>query len=240
MFFDPMYLCFMMPAILLMMAASWYVKSAYNKWSQVRNSSGLTGAQAAQQLISRSIYSSLEGAEGLRRVRIETIGGDLTDHYDPRDKTLRLSPGVAHVPSVAAVAIAAHELGHALQDSEGYFPLKLRAALVPAVNIGSNLGWILIIVGLLLQITQIAWLGVIAFSAGALFALATLPVEFNASARARRLLAESGIIRTEQEMRGVDNVLNAAALTYVAALVTAVMQLLYYVMLVSGMSRRND
>ncbi len=240
MFFDPMYLCFMMPAFLLMMAASWYVRSAYNKWSQVRNSSGLTGAQAAQQLISRSIYSSLEGAEGLRQVRIMGVSGDLTDHYDPRDKSLRLSPGVASVPSVAAVAIAAHELGHALQDSEGYFPLKLRAALVPAVNIGSNLGWILIIIGVLLQIAEVAWLGVIAFSAGAVFALATLPVEFNASARARRLLAESGIIRTEQEMRGVDNVLNAAALTYVAALVTAVLQLLYYVLLVAGIGRRDE
>ena len=240
MFFDPIYLlCVALPTLLLMGAASWYVKSAYNKWSQVRNTSGLTGAQAAQQLISRSVYSGIEGAEGLRDVRLVGIGGDLSDHYDPRDKTLRLSPGVANVPSVAAVAIAAHELGHAMQDSEGYFPMRLRSAFVPMVNIGSNLGWILIIVGLLLNFTQLAWAGVIAFSTGAVFALFTLPVEFNASSRAKRLLSESGIIRTEEEVRGVNNVLNAAALTYVAGLITAVMQLLYYVMLVSGMGGRR-
>jgi hypothetical protein len=138
---------------------------------------------------------------------------------------------------VASLAIAAHELGHAMQDSENYFPLRLRGALVPAVNIGSNLGWILIMAGLLLNFTGLAWLGVIVFSAGAVFALATLPVEFDASARAKRLLADSGIIVGEDEQRGVNAVLNAAALTYVAALVTAVMQLLYFVSLVGGRSR---
>jgi Zn-dependent membrane protease YugP len=152
---------------------------------------------------------------------------------------LKLSPGVANVPSVAAVAIAAHELGHAMQDAEGYLPMRLRGALVPAVNIGSNLGWILIVVGLIFNWTGLAWAGVIAFAMGALFALATLPVEFNASSRAKRILADSGIIRTDEEIRGVNNVLNAAALTYVAGLITAVMQLLYYVMLVSGMGGRR-
>lgn len=239
MFFDPMYLCFMAPAFLLMALTSWYVKSAYNKWSQVRARSGLTGAQAAQRLISNVTYSSAEGVD-LRDVRIMGIGGDLTDHYDPRDKTLYLSPGVANVPSVAALAISAHELGHAMQDSEGYFPLRLRSALVPAVNIGSNLGWILILIGLIFQWANLAWFGVIAFSAGTVFALATLPVEFNASARAKRLLAESGIIMGDEEQRGVNKVLNAAALTYVAGLVTAVLQLLYYVMLVSGLGRSRD
>jgi hypothetical protein len=165
----------------------------------------------------------------------------MTDHYDPRDKTLNLSQGVANMPSVAALAIAAHELGHAQQDAEGYFPLRLRAALVPAVNIGSNLGWILIMLGLFLRFTELAWVGVIAFSAGAVFALATLPVELNASARAKRLLADSGIIVGEDEQRGVNNVLNAAALTYVAGLVTAILQLLYYVSLVGGLGgRRRD
>lgn len=238
MLFDPNYLLFMAPAFLLMALTSWYVKAAYNKWSKVRAQSGLTGAQAAQKLISSAIYS-VDGGEGLRDVRILGIGGNLTDHYDPRDKTLKLSPGVANTPSVAALAIAAHELGHAMQDSEGYFPLKLRSALVPAVNIGSNLGWILIIIGLFLNFTTLAWLGVIAFSAGAVFALFTLPVEFNASARAKRMLAESGIITSEEEQRGVNNVLNAAALTYVAGLVTAVLQLLYYVSLVGGMGGRR-
>jgi len=239
MFFDPTYLlCVALPAFLLMAATSWYVKAAYKKWSQVRAQSGLTGAQAAQRLISSASYATAEG-QGLRDVRILGIGGNLTDHYDPRDKTLKLSPGVANAPSVAAVAIAAHELGHAMQDSEGYLPMRMRSALVPAVNIGSNLGWILIIAGLLLKFTTLAWLGVIAFSAGAVFALFTLPVEFNASARAKRMLAESGIIRDENEQRGVNNVLNAAALTYVAGLVTAVLQLLYYVSLVGGFGGRR-
>lgn len=239
MYFDPTYLCFMVPAFLLMAVTSWYVNAAYKKWSQVRNQSGLTGAQAAQRLIANAAYTTVEG-QGLRDVRILGISGNLTDHYDPRDKTLKLSAGVANTPSVAALAIAAHELGHAMQDSEGYLPLKLRSALVPVVNIGSNLGWILIIIGLMFQFTQVAWLGVICFAAGAVFALATLPVEFNASARARRMLTENGITSSEEEQRGVSNVLNAAALTYVAGLVTAVMQLLYYVSMVGGLGRRRD
>src|SRR5574338_1257914 len=224
-FFDPMYLIFMIPAFLLMGITSWYVRHAYNKWSQVRASSGLTGHQAAQRLISTG---SLYG------VQVQGTAGQLSDHYDPRNKTLYLSQGVANSPSVAAVAISAHELGHALQDAEEYFPMKIRSMLVPAVNIGSNLGWILIMIGLVLRITNIAWLGVIVFSAGALFALATLPVELNASARARQLLADTGIIAGEDEMSGVNQVLNAAALTYVAGLVTAVLQLLYFVTLVGG------
>jgi Zn-dependent membrane protease YugP len=238
MYFDPTYLCFMVPAFLLMAATSWYVKAAYNKWSKVRAQSGLTGAQAAQRLISTASYAASEG-QGLRDVRIMGIGGNLTDHYDPRDKTLKLSPGVANTASVAALAIAAHELGHAMQDSEEYLPLRLRSAFVPVVNIGSNLGWILILIGLFLNFTTLAWLGVIAFSAGAIFALFTLPVEFNASSRAKRMLVESGLILGEDEERGVNNVLNAAALTYVAGLVTAITQLLYYVMLVSGMGGRR-
>jgi uncharacterized protein len=161
----------------------------------------------------------------------------MTDNYDPRTKVLNLSQGVGNVSSVAALAIAAHELGHAMQDSEDYLPLRFRSALVPAVSIGSSLGWILIMVGLFIGWTQIAWLGVIAFAAGAVFSLATLPVEFNASARAKRMLAESGIIVGEEEQRGVNAVLNAAALTYVAALVTAVLQLLYFTGLVRGRSR---
>jgi Zn-dependent membrane protease YugP len=243
-FFDPMYLIFMIPAFILMGITSWYVKHAYNKWSKVRTNSGLTGAQAAQQLISRSVYSGVEGSAELRNVRVLGIGGDLTDHYNPQDKSLYLSPGVANSPSVASVAIAAHELGHALQDAEGYIPLRFRSMLVPAVNIGSNLGWILIMVGLFLRSTNlgtsIAWLGILFFAGGAVFALATLPVEFNASARAKQLLAQSGIIRTEEETRGVNQVLNAAALTYVAGLITAVLQLLYYVLLVGGGGRRRD
>jgi Zn-dependent membrane protease YugP len=238
-FFDPTYLIFMIPAFILMSLASWYVQSAYRQWSRVPARSRLTGAQAAQRLLSRAAYSPEQGAH-LRDVRIVGIGGNLSDHYDPRDKTLRLSPAVANGASVAALAIAAHELGHAVQDAEGYGPMRLRAALVPAVNIGSTLGWVLILIGLFLRWTDVAWLGVLVFSGGALFALATLPVEINASARARQLLAESGIIQGEDEQRGVNTVLNAAALTYVAGLATAILQLLYYVFLVGGIGRRRD
>jgi Zn-dependent membrane protease YugP len=165
------------------------------------------------------------------------VGGQLTDHYDPRNKTLYLSPGVTDSLSVASVAIAAHELGHAMQDAEDYLPLRFRSAIVPAVNIGSYLGWILIMAGLLLRMTNLAWLGVLVFSGGAVFALATLPVEFNASARAKQLLVQTGIIQTEEEMHGVNAVLNSAALTYVAGLVTAILQLLYFASLVSGRRR---
>jgi hypothetical protein len=230
MFLNSSYFIYMIPAFILMAITSWYVKSAYNKWSQVRAQSGLTGAQAAQRLIS---------ASGLYGVQIQPIAGELTDNYDPRTKVLNLSQGVATQPSVASLAIAAHELGHAMQDSQDYMPLRLRAALVPAVSIGSNLGWILIMIGLFIGWTQVAWLGVLVFSAGVVFALATLPVEFDASARAKRMLADSGIISGEEEIGGVNNVLNAAALTYVAALITSVLQLLYYVSLVGGGRRRS-
>ena len=227
--FDPTYIILVaIPSMILMGAASWYVRHANTKWSQIRASSGLTGAQAAQRLISTG---------NLYGVQVQGTPGELTDHYDPRNKTLFLSNTVANVPSVAAVAIAAHELGHALQDAEEYFPMKVRSALVPVVNIGSNLGWFLIIIGLVLNIIQLAWIGVFVFAGGALFALATLPVEFNASARAKQLLAQSGIIQTDEEIRGVNQVLNAAALTYVAGLLTAILQLLYYVFLVGGRGR---
>jgi uncharacterized protein len=228
-FFDPTYLIFMIPAFLLMALASGYVRSAYNKWSKIRATSGLTGAQAAQRLISNG---------NLYGVQVAATQGELSDHYDPRDKTLYLSQSVYNSPSVAAVAVAAHELGHAMQDADEYFPMKVRSLLVPAVNIGSYLGWIFIMLGLFLRITNLAWLGVLVFSGGALFALATLPVEINASSRAKELLYSTGIIQTDEERRGVNNVLNAAALTYVAGLVTAVLQLLYFVFLVGG-RRRN-
>jgi uncharacterized protein len=227
-FFSPTYLLYMIPAFLLMAATSWYVKSAYNKWSRVPARSRMTGAQATQRLISSG---------GLRGVQIQGVAGDLTDHYDPRNKTLFLSNGVANGTSVASLAIAAHELGHAMQDAEDYAPLRLRAALVPVVNIGSNLGWILIMIGLFIRWTDLAWLGILVFAGGAVFALATLPVEFNASARAKQLLAQTGIIQSDEEMRGVNTVLNAAALTYVAGLITAILQLLYYITLVGGRRR---
>jgi len=229
-FFDPTYMLFMLPAILLMMLTQWYVNSAYNKWSRVQSHTRLTGAEVASRLIRSG---------GLYDVQVEQVGGRLSDHYDPRTKVLRLSPAVAQGDSIASLAIAAHELGHAMQDQDQYFPLKFRAAIVPVVNVGSYLGWALIILGILIGATNLAWVGVAVFSGGALFALATLPVELNASARAKKLLVDSGFIVDEQERRGVNNVLNAAALTYVAALIAAVLQLLYFVSLVVGMGRRR-
>ena len=229
-FLDPRYLLFMAPAFILMMVVQWYVKSAYNKWSKVPARSRISGAEAARRIIQNN---------GLYGVQVEGTQGRLTDHYDPRQKVLRLSQGVYQGQSVAALAIAAHELGHAMQDKDEYFPLRLRAALVPAVNIGSTLGWILILLGMLLQFTSLALLGVVVFSGGALFALATLPVELNASARAKRMLTDTGLIISEEERQGVNRVLNAAALTYVAALITAVLQLLYFASLVLGMGGRR-
>ncbi len=230
-FYNPTYLMYMIPAFILMALTSWYVRAAYQKWGRVPAQSRLTGHQAAQRLISTG---------GLYGVQVQGVAGQLTDHYDPRDKTLYLSQGVANGASVASVAIAAHELGHAMQDAEKYFPLRFRSALVPVVNIGSNLGWILIMIGLFIRWADLAWLGVLVFAGGAVFALATLPVEFNASARAKQLLVQTGVIQAGEEARGVNAVLNAAALTYVAGLVTAILQLLYYVMLVGGIGRRRN
>ncbi|MBI3360205.1 MAG: zinc metallopeptidase [Chloroflexi bacterium] len=245
-FFNPYYFIFMLPALALMALAQWRVKGAYEKWSKVPNRMNLRGGDVAQRLLqtSTSLQFRNIGVEAIGpsvgAPRIEVLrGGALNDHYDPTSNTLRLSEGVAHGHSVASMAIVAHELGHAQQDAENYFPLKLRAALVPAVNIGSNLGWILILIGLFLQIAQVAWLGVLVFSAGAIFALATLPVEFDASYRARRLLTDAGLVTSDDEQRGVNGVLDAAAMTYVAGLATALFQLLYYVMLVGGIGGRR-
>lgn len=228
--YDINYWVFMLPAFALVLFAQYYVNSTYRIWSQVGTRSRMTGAQAAQRLIN---------AGRLYDVTVEAVSGRLSDHYDPKHKVLRLSQGVYQSASVASVAIAAHELGHALQDNEGYYPLRIRAALIPAVNIGSTLGWIFIIIGLFMQWTGLAWLGVIVFSAGALFSLATLPVELNASARAKELLVQSGIIVGKEEQNGVNKVLNAAAFTYVAALMTSIMQLLYFTSLVGGMGGRR-
>jgi len=228
-FLDPTYMIFMLPALILMLIAQGYVNGAYRKWSQVMAVSRLTGSQVAQRLISASGLS----------INVDGVRGKLTDNYDPRQKTLHLSEGVYNSSSVAALAITAHELGHAMQDRDDYFPLKLRAALVPAVNIGSYLGWILIFIGMIFRMANLSWLGVLVFSGGTIFALATLPVELNASARAKQLLTNSGMIVGDDERRGVNKVLNAAALTYVAGLIAAVMQLLYFVSLVGGMSGRR-
>jgi Zn-dependent membrane protease YugP len=229
-YFDPTYWIFMIPGFLLVMLAQLWVSSTYRKWGRIRSASGLNGVDAARRLLAYG---------GLNDVTLEGTAGQLTDHYDPRRRVLRLSAGVAQNPSVASLAITAHEIGHALQDQEGYFPLRLRSAIVPAVSVGSYLGWILIFLGLILRSVDLAWLGVLAFAGGAVFALATLPVELNASSRARALVAQTGLAMGDEERRGVNAMLNAAAFTYVAALATAVLQLLYHVLLVGGMGRRR-
>lgn len=230
MYFNSSYYIYMLPAILLMMVAQFYVNSAYRKWSKVRNQRNITGKEAVERLIRHA---------RLENINLEMVAGNMTDHYDPRRNTLRLSSGVAQSPSVASLAIAAHELGHVQQDQQDYFPLRFRAALVPMVNIGSTLGWILILAGLLFNFVNLSWVGILFFSGSTIFALATLPVEINASRRARVMLEESGLITDPSEQRGVRNVLNAAALTYVAALFQSVMQLLYFVNLVGGGRRRS-
>ncbi len=225
-----LYFLFALPALLLGLYAQMKVQNAFNKYSRVRTWRSVTGAEAARYLLD---------AFGLYDVRVEEVDGFLTDHYDPVNRVLRLSPAVARTPSVAAVGVAAHEAGHALQHAQGYWALQLRTAAVPSVQVGSWLGPLIFMFGLLLNSPNLAWVGVIFFSAVVLFALITLPVEFDASARAKRILVEQGII-TREELKGVNEVLDAAALTYVAAAVQAISTLLYYVFLLSGFGRREE
>jgi len=227
-YFDPLYFLFALPALVLALIAQARVQSAIRKYSQVFTGRGMTGGRVA-----RAILDSY----GLRNVSVERTQGFLGDHYDPLSRTLRLSPDVFDTPSVAAVGIAAHEAGHALQHAEGYWPLQIRSAMVPVVQFGSFLGPIIFIVGFLMNLTGVAWAGVILFAGVAVFSLVTLPVEFDASRRAKELLANSGFAWGE-ELVGVSKVLDAAALTYVAALAQALSTLLYYVFLLAG--RRRD
>lgn len=226
-YFDPLYFILALPALLLGLWAQSRVRSAFGRYSRVRSASGMTGAQAARRILDMN---------GLQNVDIERVQGMLSDHYDPRSKILRLSPDVYGTPSLAAVGVAAHEAGHALQDKNGYAPLRLRSAMVPTVQLGSWLGPIIFMVGLFMAGAlgnSIAWLGLIIFGATALFALVTLPVEFDASKRAKQLLVSTGVL-VPQEVQGVDKVLDAAALTYVAAALQAIMTLLYYASLLMG------
>ena len=228
-FFDPRYLLFMIPGLIVMGLAQWKLRSAFGKYREIPNSRRLMGAQVAE-LVMRSA--------GVYDVGIEPIPGELTDHFDPRAKMLRLSEPVYSSTSLAAMAVAAHEAGHAVQQHAGYAPLVVRTGLVPIVNIGSSLGWIAILAGLFLQFTGLAWIGVILFASATLFALVTLPVEYNASARARQLLEGAGLV-SPAEVNDVRTMLNAAAYTYVAGFAASFLQLLYYIMLVSGMRREE-
>lgn len=231
MYFDPTYFLVLI-GVVLSLIASGRVKSTFSKYAKVRNSRGITGAEAAE----RVLHSA-----GIYDVRIERVSGNLTDHYDPRSKVLRLSDSVYAQTSVAAVGVAAHECGHAIQHAKGYAPLKLRSTLVPIANFGSKIAWPLIIFGLFISgesSTLLINLGIIAFLGAVLFQLITLPVEFNASNRAIRMIADSGMMQGE-EIQGAKKVLSAAALTYVASAATAILQLLRILILTGG-RRRND
>lgn len=234
-YFDPMYFILIGPGLLLMLWAQSRVRGTYRKWSNVANMRRMTGAQAARMVLDSS---------GLQDVPVEAVPGELSDHYDPRTRVLRLSQGVYGVPSVAAVAIAAHEAGHAIQHARGYAPLKLRTSIVPLVNIGSTFGFIVLILGVMLQIAGLAWVGVGLFALSTVFALVTLPVEFDASNRARAALVTVGLVdggvANGEESKGVKSVLDAAAWTYIAGFATSVLTLLYYVMMVMGMRGRDE
>lgn len=229
MFFNPLYLLFSAPALILMIYAQVRVMSAYGKYSKVANMRSATGAQVARTLM---------GASGIKNVNIEETPGQLSDHYDPRAKVLRLSRGVFGSTSVAAMGISAHEVGHAIQDYTGFFAMKIRHVLVPVANVGSFMGYIFFILGVLINISGLVWLGVAFFSAAVAFALITLPVELDASRRAKKMLNGLGLVSIT-EQKAVSAVLSAAALTYVASLLQVVSSLMYYVFVALGMSRRE-
>jgi Zn-dependent membrane protease YugP len=237
MFFSWTYLLYVgLPILVLSWLASSWVKSTYRRYSQVRNSSGLTGVDVARRILTNA---------GLSGVTVQVIDGDLSDNYDPRTKTLNLSRGVATGSSVASEAVVAHEIGHAQQDWQGYFAMRFRSDLVPAANLGSQAGPLIVIAGILLSAFTrsqlgfyVALAGLALFAAVVLFQLITTPVELNASRRALRLLAENGVIFPE-EQDGARRMLRAAAFTYWVALFGALLTLLYYASLVFG-NRRND
>jgi len=227
MIFDPMYIVFVGPGLLLALWATWRVKSTFAKFSQVGIASRKSGAEVAAELLERS---------GIRDVRVELHEGFLSDHYHPGEKVVRLSPDVYHGRSISAVGVAAHEVGHAIQHQQKYAAMALRQSMVLPANIGTYGSYIVIVIGFLVQQTGLIWLGIALFGLVVLFQLVTLPVEFNASTRAKHQLVATGIVGRE-EGQAVAKVLNAAAMTYVAALITSILTLLYYIYRFTG-SRR--
>lgn len=225
-YFDPTYVLLII-GMLLSMAASARVKSTFSIYSRVRSASGMTGADAARRILRMA---------GITDVTVVPISGSLTDHYDPANKRLALSQDVYDRTSVAAIGVAAHECGHAIQDAQNYVPLNLRSAIVPVANIGATLSWPLFLAGLLLSVRPLLTLGILLFSFAVLFQLVTLPVEFNASARALKMLGSSGMLGPD-EVKGAKKVLTAAALTYVAALASSILQLLRLIILAGGRDR---
>lgn len=227
-FYDSTYI-FIVIGILLTLLASARVKATYAKYSKVRSMGGYTGAQAAERILQNA---------GIYDVSVEHISGNLTDHYDPRSKVLRLSDSVYQSASVAAIGVAAHECGHAIQHNKGYAPLSIRSVLVPVANFGSTISWPMILIGFFITGSGsiLVQLGILLFSCAVLFQLVTLPVEFNASSRAIKILGKSGILY-EEEIKGAKSVLSAAALTYVAAAAASILQLLRLILLFGGSDR---
>ena len=228
-YYDWTYILFMVPCLILSLICSARVRSTFAKYSKVPNSRNMTGAQAAHAVLS---------AHGVSDVRIEPVGGNLTDHFDPRTKVIRLSESVYNATSVAAVGVACHEAGHAVQHNEGYLPNKIRSAIVPVANIGSRMSWILIVIGMLLPVRYnfVITIGIILFSASVIFTLVTLPVEFNASSRALATIKEKDLL-TAEEYKGAKSTLSAAAMTYVAAAATSVLQLLRLLLIANSRRR---
>lgn len=230
MFFDPLYFLFIAPGFLLALWASFKVKSTFRRYSEVSTQSGMSGAEVASEMLRRN---------GIRNVGIEEHQGFLSDHYDPSAAVVRLSPDVYHGKSVSSVGVAAHECGHVLQHVQGYAAMRIRQTLVGPASFGSSLSFIFIAIGFSLNTAGLIWLGIIAFSAVVLFQLITLPVEFNASSRAKEQLLQLGIVN-QDEGKDVARVLNAAALTYVAALITSLLTLAYYLFRIFGTGRSDD
>ena len=232
--FDITYVVLVLPFVILSIWASFRVKSTFRRYAQQLSTRRITGAQAAQKVLS---------ANGVTGVRIERVSGELTDHYDPRANVIRLSQEVYDSTSTAAFGVACHEAGHAVQYAHDYGPIKLRAAIIPVTNIGSKLAMPLILIGLLLNFAAdfsyiLVYLGIACFGLSLLFQLVTLPVEFNASRRAMEAIRESGIL-TEQEQKGARKTLSAAAMTYVAATAVALVQLLRLILIFGGRGRRS-
>ena len=229
-YFDPTYILILIGALLSMWASS-RVKSTFARYDRVRNIRGITGAQAAETILHQA---------GIYNVSVQRISGSLTDHYDPAAKVLRLSDSVFGATSVAAIGVAAHECGHAIQDQQDYAPLRIRTALVPICNFGSTISWPLILIGVFMGWNQLLIrTGIILFFAVVLFQLVTLPVEFNASSRALKILSSTGLLQGD-ENEGAKKVLSAAALTYVAGAAASILQLLRLIILFGGRGRRDD
>jgi Zn-dependent membrane protease YugP len=228
-FFDPLYIILIIATLAISGGAQLYIRSTYGRWSGVPNVAGLSGAQVAEILGQRARFGDQSGGQAITAIQIAP--GQLSDHFDPRDRSLWLSEQVATQPSVASMAIAAHEVGHAAQVAEGSALMQLRSLLVPAASVGSQLAYLFIIGGIFFQMTGLITIGALLFGAAVLFSVLTLPVEIQASQKALGMLESTGIVTSAQERDGVKSMLTAAALTYLAAAITAVLTLLYYLTL---------